>query len=522
MFRYKADNCLIDKLYFRGFLVTDDETCLESGDIIPKWKKYTVQKYTFRVSEGQSIFICNKNSESGSLVLIGHAYNPFRSCCDEVLILNSLHESLCQKKVKHFWRTFNELTGIFTLFYINNNVLYIAGDASGIQTTFYSVYRGRVYIASHTNLIGDILGLNWDPYVYKLVHYRFFKLLGNSLPGDITQFKEVKRLVPNHYVVFRKEEQPIVKRFFTPSLQKLSDSEIVEQASDIMHANMALIAQKWKTPAISLTGGCDSKTTLACANGLYHRFKYFSYISSEAEKVDAEAAHQICQALGLEHRIYRIPDCDEELENVSDAADILFWNTGSIRRSNPNDVRKRIYFDGIKDFDIEVKSWASEIGRAYYSKRFHGRKDFGEKPTPRKCTTLYKFFFHNRKLVRQTDQIFKEYLEKYFRSDPVSPLPWQEQFFWEFRVPSWNGLVITGEHRYSFDITIPYNNRILLQLLLSTSIENRINDTIYAQIREKMNPVIERTGITVQNLLHTERRERAENLYYTLHSKFPL
>ena len=289
-----------------------------------------------------------------------------------------------------------------------------------------------------------------------------------------------------------------------------------------MHANMALIAQKWKAPAISLTGGCDSKTTLACANGLYHRFKYFSYISSEAEKVDAEAAHQICQALGLEHRIYRIPDCDEELENVSDAADILFWNTGSIRRSNPNDVRKRIYFDGIKDFDIEVKSWSSEIGRAYYSKRFHGRKDFGEKPTPRKCTTLYKFFFHNRKLVRQTDQIFKEYLEKYFRSDPVSPLPWQEQFFWEFRVPSWNGLVITGEHRYSFDITIPYNNRILLQLLLSTSIENRINDTIYAQIREKMNPVIERTGITVQNLLHTERRERAENLYYTLHSKFPL
>ena len=82
--------------------------------------------------------------------------------------------------------------------------------------------------------------------------------------------------------------------------------------------------------------------------------------------------------------------------------------------------------------------------------------------------------------------------------------------------------MITGEHRYSFDITIPYNNRILLQLLLSTSIENRINDTIYAQIREKMNPVIERTGITVQNLLHTERRERAENLYYTLHSKFPL
>ena len=55
----------------------------------------------------------------------------------------------------------------------------------------------------------------------------------------------------------------------------------------------------------------------------------------------------------------------------------------------------------------------------------------------------------------------------------------------EHRVPSWNGLVVIGEHRYSFDITIPYNNRRLLELLVSAPLCDRINDIIYQKIRKK-------------------------------------
>lgn len=134
---------------------------------------------------------------------------------------------------------------------------------------------------------------------------------------------------------------------------------------------------------------------------------------------------------------------------------------------------------------------------------------------------MYKFFFHNRKLVAKTDCVFEKYLKQFFELHPTNPVEWQDQFFWEFRVPSWNGLVITGEHRYSFDITIPYNNRVLLNLLLSASIEDRTNDTIYKQIREKMNPIIDSTGIAVTNLKHTRNREKVENIYYSIHSKIP-
>lgn len=510
---------LTDKLFCRGFLFTNADVNLDAYPFYGIWNHTELQYYHMIVSPKQnSYYVTNGDT---SIFLVGHAYNPFTMVSDENAILTDLIEQCSEENIENtsslFWEKINELTGIFTIIIIGKGSVMIIGDASGMQTTFYTVNSGKIYVSSHTNLIGDLLNLNWDPYIVKLKNYRFFKLLGNALPGNLTQFPKVKRVIPNHYI--KTEDHSLnVNRFYWPHRLDKTEEEIVDEVAGILHSNLELISKKWEKPAISMTGGCDSKTTMACANGLYDQFKYFSYISSEAEKVDAEAAEKICNALGLEHKTYIIP---EEVDNSEEVAEILNWNTGNIRYSHPNDVRKRIVFADTEAFDVEVKSWASEIGRAYYSKRFHGRTVFGEM-TPRKCTTLYKFFFHNRRLVKQTDKVFEKYIRRYFEQATVNPVEWQEQFFWEFRVPSWNGLVITGEHRYSFDITIPYNNRHIFELLLSAPIKDRILDRVYIRIREKLNPAIDQTGVAVTNLKHTERREKAENLYYILHSRFLL
>lgn len=386
-------------------------------------------------------------------------------------------------------------------------------DACCIQNVFYSSYKGHLYISSHTNLINDILGLQWDNYISKLVSYRFFNLLGNYLPGNLTQFKEVRRLVPNHVLIYS-ENRFEIHRFYTPHRADLSFEQIRDSASAMLHNNLQLIAKKWKKPAISLTGGCDSKTTLACENGLYDKFKHFSYISDEAEAVDANAAHKICEKLGLEHIIYHIPDNDDDVGGVRETAKLLRWNTGDVRNSNPNDVRKRSVLLHQKDFDVEVKSWCSEIARAYYSKRFAGKTNFGNKPKPRVATTLYKFFLTERGLVHKTDKVFEQYFKDWFKSDDTVPIEWQEQFFWEFRVAAWNGLVITGEHQYTNEITIPYNNRRCLELMLSIPIKDRLSDELYKAIRDKMNAKIDTIVPTVVNLRHTALRARFEWLYY--------
>jgi hypothetical protein len=513
----KENPDLKSKLFERGFFFTDDNVNEKAYPFYGMWKKEYMKGYTLMVSEKQNYYI--DGCENCTYVLVGHAYDPVDSLSQELDILHQLQKAGFLSG--EFWTRFNNLTGIFSLLVIVEDGIYVIGDPTCMQTTFYCARNGHIYVSSHTNCIGDFLNLEWDGYVKELVNYKFFHLLGNSLPGDLTQFKEVKRLVPNHYVYINHSNLMESKRFYWPEKIAASKDKIAEQAANLMHSNLALITKKWKKPAISMSGGCDSKTTLACAKGLYDKFDYFSYTSSESELVDAEAAHKICGALGLAHRIYRIAENDAEFPNIEAVRTLLFWNSGGIRQSNKNDVRKRIAFMDTTDFDVEVKSWASEIGRAYYSKRFNGRKDFGKTPTPRACTTMYKFFLHNRKLVRKTDEVFKSYLDTYFEQSKTNPVEWQEQFFWEFRIPSWNGLVITGEHRFSFDITIPYNNRRLLGLLLSVPMEDRMNDVVYTEIRKIMNPDIDRTGIAVTNLKHTKNRAKAENMYYLLHTKLP-
>lgn len=505
------------KLYERGFFVTDHEIDDRGYPFFGLWKRKEIFGYSVLVSPEQMFFV--QREENSALVLIGHAFDPVRIQKSETEILTEL-SVLWNSKVEAFWNRICDLSGNYTLLRVSNSGIMIVGDATGMQTTFYCYKDGFTYISSHTNCIGDVLDLAWDPYVQKLTCYRFFRLFGNSLPGDLTQFHEVKRLVPNHYVNLE-NGRFASHRFYWPSKKQVTNEEIVEQVSHLLNNSMDLIVQKWERPAISMTGGCDSKTTLSCAKGYYDKYRYYSYISSDSEKVDALAAHRICEEMGLKHTIHTISEQDADYPDAEIVRTLIFWNAGGICTPNRNDVRKRCYFMKCNDFDVEVKSWASEIGRAYYSKRFAGRTNFGQKPTPRKCTTMYKVFFHNRRLVRDTDRVFAEYLNHYFEQAKENPVEWQEQFFWEFRVASWNGLVITGEHTITDTIVIPYNNRRILELLLSAPIEDRISDSVYSEIRLKMNPAVDAEGIAVTNVKHTNRRAKMENCYYSLHSTLP-
>lgn len=502
------------KLFERGFFFTDDTIDDQTYPFYGRWNRRELLGFSMLVSPEQTSFVYSKEHEA--YILVGHAYDPVRMVSGEDAILRDL-SGLWHQEEGAFWERLCDLSGNFTLLRIFDGGLMIVGDATGMQTTFYCRKDGHTYVSSHANCIGDLLGLTWDPYIQRLASYRFFHLFGNSLPGDLTQFTQVKRLVPNHYICLEKG-QFVSHRFYWPAKKQVTNEEIAEQVSRLLNNSMNLIARKWEKPAISMTGGCDSKTTLACAKGYYDSFRYYSYISSDSEKVDAEAAHKICENMGLKHTTHVISEDDAAFQDAEIVRALIFWNAGGISLPNKNDVRKRCYFMKCSDFDVEVKSWASEIGRAYYSKRFAGRTNFGPKPTPRKCTTMYKVFFHNRRLVRDTDRVFADYLNRFFEQAKENPVEWQEQFFWEFRVASWNGLVITGEHSITDTIVIPYNNRRILELLLSAPIEDRVSDAVYSEIRQKMNPEVDAKGIAVTNMKHTSRRAKVENGYYSVHS----
>lgn len=81
--------------------------------------------------------------------------------------------------------------------------------------------------------------------------------------------------------------------------------------------------------------------------------------------------------------------------------------------------------------------------------------------------------------------------------------------------------MITGEHKYSFDITIPYNNRLIIDMLLRFPLNKRITDNAYKRIRRYMNPKVDETGIAVTNVKHTGKRAKFERCYLEVMSRIP-
>lgn len=513
------DEYLRSKLFCRGFLITDSKDI--KADEYPfygAWNTIDLNSRYTLLLHPETKYCVKPAGEERSIGFIGHAYDPIRDIIGEEEIIDGLASVYGNEAA--FFDMVNNLTGVFCLFVVDGDNLRFLCDTVGLLSVFYSSYGGHNYVSTHTNLIGDILGLSEDPCVTKLKTRKTFKYFGNQLPGNITSFKEVKRLNPSHIAetVDNGIEQ---RRFYHPVNLNLSVEEACDRLIPLMKKTMELIADKWQRPAISLTGGCDSKTTLACASDIYDRFKYFSYDSQENELPDAKAAGQICKALGLEHIFYKIPYEDEAFENIEGIRAVLLWNGGDVRYNNPFDVRKRAYLDKVDDFDIEVKSWASEVGRTRYTKRYNGRRNFGKKPSPRVCTTFYKFLLTHRGAVRYCDKQFKEYIDKYFESDKKNPIPWQEQLYWEYQWSSLFGLSLTSEHMFSDDITVPYNNRKVLELLLSVPEEDRINDRLYTLMRKKLDERIDSAVEAVVDVNHTDSRAKRENLYYIVNKLLP-
>lgn len=501
-------------LYSRGFLITTDKSVdLNKFPFFNSWREISYGKYRFLVHSKKNMYVYETDKKL--YFLIGHAYNPFTMEWSETDILKRMSQG-------DFWKGTNELTGIYCCGYVDEDKIEFTSDAAGQQLIYYGLIKDNIYITSHASLVAGLCNLSQSQYIRKLSEYKYFRAFGLVLPGDLSPYDELKRAQCNFYTSCSYDGCKVQRFWPNVKVCETTDYEqTIQDLGNIIHNNMLLISKKWpnRRAAISVTGGMDSKTTMACTNGLYGDFSYFSYISLHDEKIDADAAKKLCNQLGLEHKTYEISDKTDSGFKLFN--EILYYNMGCIGNCNTNDVRKRMYFAGQNDFDIEVKSWVDEIGRARYFKRF-GKKSFPKKVTPRILSTLYKPFLYNRIRLMQTDKVFKDYLDKYYSKEMFEMIPWWDLVYWEFEWNSAEGAFLTGEHIVVYDITIPFNNRRIIELMLSVPLEKRIGDEIQRDIIHLMNKKIEETGIHVQDISHTDKRAKIERMYFEVNTRLPL
>lgn len=513
-----------NKLYNRGFLITNEEQSI--GNEYPFYSNWSMVK----VYGDMYIYTHNETSvytyEQDNIVhfLIGHAYDPYNMIVEENEILRKLAYA---KNISDsaYWDAESNLTGVFCIGYISEDSVIYSTDCAGMQLVYHGTIGGKLFITSHAKLVADLKGLEQPEYIKRLVNNKYWHYWGTWLPGDLSPFEELKRMVPNNagnYVI--SEEKINTFRFYP--IRKIVETatedeykEVIHELGRIMSNTMQCIVKKWpeKKVSISVTGGRDSMTALACSNKVYDKFHYFSYISNYDESVDAYAAKDILAHLGLEHELYEIPEEWDGYKDLSVFKKVMECNNGCIGANNTNDLKKRLYFTENPPCDMEIKSWVNEMGRGWYYNKYN-KKKFPKYPFASYWRAMHKVYL-DKYLITETDKVFADYLKKYYSKEVFDKLSWLEMYFWEFAWSGGEGVFLTSEHRVSYDVTIPFNNRKYIELMLTVPLEKRKIDSIPIDLINYMEPKIAETGITVHDVSHTSFRSFVVRCYLEIFSR---
>ena len=506
-------------VFIRGFLITDREFKDLNG--FPFYGNWRVEQHAgyYFMTHQLTGFHVYETKGGNVFFLMGHAYNPFTMEYKEDKILKYIAEAY---GTKNYIERVNDITGVFVYGSIVDGEIEYLVDPSGMQSACYGKIGESFFLSSHAQLIGDVCELKMDSFVKELIQYKWYgRVMGPYLPGDLTPFAEVKRIVPN--IRYSYKIDITYKRFWPVTSVKEATGkgeyrQVIQQASDILKNNMELVSKKWNHPWISLTGGIDSNTTFAAGNGNYDKFETFSYISAEKEVPDAEAAKKIARHFGLKHHEYHIPIENSEITFFEEKRELFRHNNGYVAELYDNEARKKFFLREKAECDVEVKSWVSETIRAYWYKHY-GRKSF-PKLSGKLFRNLYKIFITNRKLAHELDELFDIYIREFEYDKIPQSYPPADMHYNEVTWGSWGGLNIT-EMKYCFDITVIYNNRRFLDLMFRVPLEKRISDQHHMDMKRYLNSELADMNIRVVNMKETKFRAFALNVIFTINSILP-
>ncbi len=509
-------------IFEQGFLLTDHAITLGSGfPFYDFWREVDLAGHAYLyVHLNQKAYV--HQDAGNTYFLLGHAYDPFGGESDETVILKRIAEVShgdFQKEIPKI----NDLTGLFLFGVFSNDSLTLCGDFESMRAAYYGHVGGHWYLASHEEIVAWLVPLTRDEYVEKLENYRWYRLYGEGLPGDISHYHELKKIICNNYVDL-KDGQFSSHRFYPSKPLEMCRDEAdyqktVDEIARVMKLSLDLISRKWPRTAVSVTGGRDSKGSLAAAAHLGDSVQYFSYNSQPAEKVDCDAAKRICASVGVKHTTYGIP-LDRELYPEYDLVKAILCVNSNRKYFNHNDIMKRIFFRRLHPFDVEVKSWTSEIGRAFYYKRY-GVKKLQKKCTARRVNAMNNIFLLNPPLMYRTDAIYRRYLKDSQYNEHMFNYDWSDIIDLEMRDSRWGADVLSCEHMFSYDVTVPYNNRRLGDLFLRVPFADRLSDRTHIDFTHRLCPEVDAANISVKDVAHNNTRMWMDKLYYFITSVRP-
>ena len=347
-------------------------------------------------------------------------------------------------------------------------------DTVGTFPACHGAIGRDTVVASHPRLVAELTGAPRSDFARMWRAHPARDRGGRYMPGLLTAYEGVEIVTPNQR--FELASRTMTRFYPDRDQEERSEAEIVDAVVPALTGQFARLART-HVLAVSLSGGLDSRLTLAATRPIAEKAVYLTYDSpSRVHHHDMVVARDIARRLGLEHATFRIegdvsgafaPTWELITDGLRGSSDL----TWSLREHLPAD-------------SLHVKSYIVEIVRGFYLKGVYNQKV----RTTIDGALLSKLF----RLETRADfaAIFEDYIAKTaFTPGAMRGFHYTDLFYWEHLAPAWNGATIR-DHRFAVESYLVCNCRALLELMAARPLGDRVRARMLLRLIEAMWPAL--------------------------------
>ena len=207
------------------------------------------------------------------------------------------------------------LGGKYILLYRQGEQYYMQGDATCSIPIFYNT-EGTFVCSSNAQYIVNIKRYCVDGEYAKI---RRSGDISQAMPYDITPYRQIKQLIPNHYLDINK--QASVR--FINSVQKqkeISVEQATERVLPMVEKLLALYLRHYKIYC-PITSGRDSRVVLSFLLSSKAAFRCYTFKHPEHSDnaQDITVPIELCEKMGIKHQLVEDVAVPEVLKNEMDA-----------------------------------------------------------------------------------------------------------------------------------------------------------------------------------------------------------
>lgn len=380
-----------------------------------------------------------------------------------------------------FLNSIDYIGGRYVIIIGSKENVYIYSDATNSRSTYYT--NDRLVISSHSKLIQD----NFK--------YEKRSILSEIVPLDITfnitPFENIFRVVPNYYVDMNTHK---IHRFFPRENNRnvlINENKKLEKIEFLWKKELEFYNQTFDDLVLSLTGGNDSRISLAMAKDYNKDIKFFTYSTKEgyAEdeghfaktlSIDQNIVKQILEDIELNHRFFFFDNSPGVLSKHS--RENLDKNTITKhgRYILPH------YMNAFPNYKtMHIRANLLEIASCYFHKVYKPNSLQSVKTLMKNSLKKYT----NEENKNEIEDIISEILDALNYGEGTHDYHILDLYYWENRMGGWYPEVL-NETDAAFDTFLPFNMRAIIDISLSFDIKLRRKNYIFKELVNRNHQIL--------------------------------